>query len=133
VAGKTGTAVSNAAKNVASKVSTVVKSFTTAKPPRPEVLRVDVGQDRLVLPAVPKGALGTPVTTGRGLEYAIPPGTAELDPRVAYIRIMDPVTSGPYQYPNGYAVYMNQLGQTVNPLTGRTISPADPLSHIVFK
>jgi hypothetical protein len=46
---------------------------------------------------------------------------------------MDPVTSGKYQYPNGYAVYMNGQGQTVNPLTGRTITPSDPFSHIQLR
>ena len=43
---------------------------------------------------------------------------------------MDPVTTGKYQYPNGYAVYMNEGGQTVNPLTGQTISNSDPYAHI---
>ncbi len=43
---------------------------------------------------------------------------------------MGPVTSGPYQYPNGYVVYMNEVGQTVNPLTGQTISNSDPFAHI---
>ncbi len=83
------------------------------------------------LPGVPKGATGVPVTTGKGLYYEIPKGTAELDPRVAGVRIMDPVTSGPYQYPNGYAAYMNAEGQTVNPLTGKTVvGNADPYAHI---
>lgn len=69
----------------------------------------------LKLPGVPKGATGVPVQTGKGLEYTIPRGTPEIDPRVTGIRIMDPVTTGKYQYPNGYAVYMNEAGQTVNP------------------
>jgi hypothetical protein len=43
---------------------------------------------------------------------------------------MDPVTAGKYQYPQGYAVYMNEAGQTVNPLTGQTISPSDPFAHL---
>lgn len=43
---------------------------------------------------------------------------------------MDPVTSGKYQYPNGYVSYMNSGGQVVNPLTGRTLQPSDPLWHI---
>jgi hypothetical protein len=37
------------------------------------------------------------------------------------------------RYPNGYAVYMNQMRQTVNPFTGRTIGNADPWAHIPFK
>jgi len=89
---------------------------------------IDVGDVRL--PGVPRGAVGTPVQTGKGLEYAIPRGTAELDPRVVSVRIMDPVTTGKYQYPQGYAVYMNEAGQTVNPLTGQTIGPSDPFAHL---
>lgn len=82
------------------------------------------------LPGVPKGTVGVSVDTGKGLEYAIPRGTAEIDPRVTSVRIMDPVTTGKYQYPNGYAVYMNESGQTVNPLTGQTIGNSDPYAHI---
>jgi len=29
-----------------------------------------------------------------------------------------------------YVVYMNAAGQAVNPVTGRTIDPADPYWHI---
>ena len=65
-----------------------------------------------------------------GLECAIPRGTPELDSRVASIRVMDPVTSGKYQYPNGYISYMNGGGQAVNPLIGETLQPSDPLRHI---
>ncbi|MFK4728106.1 RHS repeat-associated core domain-containing protein [Agromyces mediolanus] len=92
----------------------------------PSVLRVG----DLKLAAVPKGAIGTPVKSGKGLEYMIAKGTPELADEVASIRIMNPVTSGKYQYPNGYAVYMNSSGQTINPLTGRTIGRSDPFAHI---
>jgi hypothetical protein len=95
-------------------------------PVTPRVIRAG----DLKLSGVPEGATGVPVQTGKGLEYAIPRGTPEIDPRVTGIRIMDPVTSGKYQYPNGYAVYMNYRGQTVNPLTGQTISNSDPYAHI---
>ena len=92
-----------------------------------EVVSVPGG---LKLPGVPKGASGVPVDTGKGLQYTIPRGTPELDPRVTGIRVMDPVTTGKYQYPNGYVAYMNEAGQTVNPLTGRTVLPSDPFAHI---
>jgi hypothetical protein len=92
----------------------------------PEIIQV--GERNL--PAVPKGAVGIPTETDRGLEYKIPPGTPELSERVASIRIMDPTTTGKYPYPNGYAAYMNSTGQTINPLTGETIADADPLAHI---
>ncbi|KPI21410.1 RHS repeat-associated core domain containing protein-containing protein [Actinobacteria bacterium OK074] len=82
-----------------------------------------------VLP-LPRGAAGTPVTTGKGWAYDIPAGTAGLDPRVAQVRVMDPVTTGKYQYPKGYVVYMNESGQSVNPLTGQTVGRADPYNHI---
>lgn len=71
-----------------------------------------------------------PVQTGKGSMYAIPRGTPETDPRVTGVRIMDPVTTGKYQYPNGYAVYMNKSGQTVNPLTGQVVANSDPYGHI---
>ncbi|MDR1386710.1 MAG: DUF6531 domain-containing protein [Propionibacteriaceae bacterium] len=82
------------------------------------------------LPGVPPGAVGTPTDNGQGLRYAIQPGTPGLDPRVSYIRIMEPTTTGKYPYPTGRATYMNEIGQTVNPLTGRTIPPTDPFAHI---
>ncbi|AVZ76213.1 type IV secretion protein Rhs [Streptomyces lunaelactis] len=79
---------------------------------------------------LPKGAAGTPVATGKGGAYDIPAGTKGLDPRVVQVRVMDPVTTGKYQYPNGYVVYMNKAGQSVNPLTGQTVGKADPYNHI---
>lgn len=96
----------------------------------PQVLRVG----DLKLSAVPRGAVGTRTTTGKGLEYAIPRGTAELSERVASVRIMDPVTTGKYVYPNGYAVYMNVQGQRVNPLTGQMIHDlSNPFAHIPLR
>lgn len=79
---------------------------------------------------LPEGAPGVPVDSGKGFAYDIPSGTEGLDPRVVQVRVMDPVTTGRYQYPNGYVVYMNKAGQSVNPLTGQTISRADPYNHI---
>jgi hypothetical protein len=49
------------------------------------------------------------------------------------VRVMDPVNTGKNQYPNGYVVYMNQAGQSVNPLTGQTVGKADPYSHIPLR
>ncbi|MFD6322039.1 hypothetical protein ACFWOL_03990 [Streptomyces sp. NPDC058442] len=65
-----------------------------------------------------------------GWAYDIPAGTKGLDHRVVQVRVMDPVTTGKYQYPNGYVVYMNKAGQSVNPLTGQTVSKANPYNHI---
>ncbi|WP_435208055.1 RHS repeat-associated core domain-containing protein [Micromonospora sp. bgisy143] len=79
---------------------------------------------------LPKGAAGTPVATGKGWVYDIPAGTKGLDPRVVQVRVMDPVTTGKHQYPKGYVVYMNKKGQSVNPLTGQTVSRADSYNHI---
>ena len=88
------------------------------------------GPGGIELPGVPEGTQGIVSESGRGVVYQIPEGTSGLDPRVTSLRVMDPVTAGKYQYPNGYIVYMNESGQTVNPLTGRTISNADPFAHI---
>jgi hypothetical protein len=85
-----------------------------------------------VLP-VPKGAEGpTPAESGNGFQFKGGSGGHGLDSRTTGVRIMDPVTSGPYQYPNGYASYFNESGQTVNPFTGRTIPNSDPFAHMPF-
>ncbi|WP_062073647.1 hypothetical protein [Arthrobacter sp. EpRS71] len=124
---KLGSVPAKAAAKEAVKEATEAAAIAAAKASQrmPGVLRVG----DVKLPGVPKGATATPVE-GNGLQYAIPRGTPEIDPRVTSIRIMDPVTSGKYQHPNGYAVYMNKTGQTVNPLTGDTISNAHPYAHI---
>ncbi|MGW0425851.1 polymorphic toxin-type HINT domain-containing protein [Streptomyces sp. NPDC002990] len=50
---------------------------------------------------------------------------------VRYVRVMDPVTSGPHPYPNGYINYLNELGQVVHPFTGAAnMAKADPYWHI---
>jgi hypothetical protein len=78
---------------------------------------------------VPEGAVGpSPVDTGKGFQFTGGSGGHGLDPRVTDVRIMDPVTTGKYTYPDGYVSYGNG-GQTVNPWTGRTISNADPWAH----
>ena len=93
-------------------------------PKTPKTIKAPDGTD---LPAVPDGATGTPSDTSKGLTYPLAPKTPGLDPRVTQIRIMDPTNL----YPDGYAVYMNQGGQTVNPRSGRTTSGnKDPWGHI---
>ena len=79
---------------------------------------------------LPEGASGVHSDNGKGYTYDIPAGTPGLDPRVTQVRIMDPVTSGKYQYPKGYVVYMNKAGQSVDPLTGRTIAKSSPYNHL---
>ncbi|OBF70983.1 hypothetical protein A5750_20935 [Mycobacterium sp. 852002-51613_SCH5001154] len=79
------------------------------------------------LPGVPAGESSTgPADSGKGWLFPIQPGQAGCDPRVTTIRVMEPTP----QYPNGYVVYMNGMGQTVNPFTGRTIPPSDDFAHI---
>jgi hypothetical protein len=72
-----------------------------------------------------EGATG-PAESGKGWIFKAQPGQAGIDPRVTSIRVMEPTD----QYPNGYVVYMNGMGQTVNPFTGRTIPPSDDFAHI---
>jgi RHS repeat-associated protein len=96
--------------------------------PRP--VRV-VGPGGVSLPGVPEGATGVPADTGKGITYQLKPGTEGIDPKVTQMRVMDPVTRGRYQYPNGYVVYMNNDGKTVNPLTGLGGLPnSSPWAHI---
>ncbi len=115
--------------------STTYKSPTSLKPnkaPKPQInmkpstLRVD-GTD---IPAVPRGVVGRLSENGKGLRYDIPEGTKGLHANVSEIRIMNPITTGKYTYPNGYAVYMNEGGRTINPLTGELISNSHAFAHI---
>ena len=52
-----------------------------------------------------------------------------LSSRATDVRLMDPVTTGKYQYPTGYGSYGNATGQTINPYTGQTLFKADPWWH----
>ncbi|MFF8679377.1 polymorphic toxin-type HINT domain-containing protein [Streptomyces sp. NPDC015237] len=51
---------------------------------------------------------------------------------VRYVRVMDPTTSGPHPYPNGYISYLNEAGQIINPITGKTVTKSDPYWHIAI-
>lgn len=83
---------------------------------------------------VPKGAKGPiPADSGKGFQFVGGSGGHGLNPKAVDLRIMDPVTKGPYKYPSGYGSYGNSGGQTVNPLTGRTIPKSDPMWHIPAK
>ena len=89
-----------------------------------------VGRSNGEVIRVPEGATGpTPTDNGLGFQFRGGSGGDPLDSRVAGVRIMDPVTSGKYLYPNGYVSYENGLGQTVNPFTGQTIAPSDSFWH----
>jgi RHS repeat-associated protein len=78
---------------------------------------------------IPTGSTNAgPVKTGRGFQFTGGSGGPGLDSKVAGVRIMDPTS----RYPNGYVVYMNKGGHTVDPFTGQQIPPANPLSHILL-
>ena len=80
---------------------------------------------------VPQGASGPiPATSGKGIQFTGGSGGHGLSPNTTDIRIMDPITSGKYQYPGGYGSYGNAAGQIVNPLSGQTIPKSDPWWHI---
>lgn len=71
-----------------------------------------------------------PVNTGKGVSYLDGAGGNGLDKRVTGVRLMDPTS----RYSNGYVVYMNKSGQTVNPLTGQTTrGKSDPWGHLPLK
>jgi hypothetical protein len=80
---------------------------------------------------IPLGAIG-PVApnAGTGMQFQGGAGGPSLNSRVTGFRFRDSSPNDPYQYPNGYGVYNNIQGQTVNPQTGRTIPGTDPLAHI---
>jgi hypothetical protein len=65
---------------------------------------------------VPEGANGPiPAEGGKGFQFTGGSSRDPLSPRVAGVRVMDPVTSGKYPYPNGF----NEGGQAVNPFKCR--------------
>ncbi|HET7474104.1 MAG TPA: hypothetical protein VFJ71_13325, partial [Candidatus Limnocylindrales bacterium] len=103
---------------------------TVVAPTRPTAPDFVVDTNGVAYP-VPQGASGPrPTRTGKGITFEGGAGGNGLDPRVDGVRIMDPRTSGKYQYPNGYVSYFNHYGQAVNPYTGSTLSRGDPWWHI---
>jgi RHS repeat-associated protein len=79
---------------------------------------------------VPQGATGPELTeSGKGFQFTGGSGGHGLDARTTDVRIMDPVTSGKYQYPDGYVSYSNRAGQAVNPFTGQTVPKSSPWWH----
>jgi hypothetical protein len=80
---------------------------------------------------IPQGAQGPYSTRGTGgIQYQGGSGGNGLDSRVTGFHYMPPGMSGPYSYPGGRGMYNNSSGQIVDPGTGRTIPPGDPMSHI---
>jgi len=82
---------------------------------------------------VPQGSGLVPVInrasaiTGQAFSGGVGGGSG-LAPNVTQLRIMNPTSL----YPGGYANYMNAAGQSVNPFTGQTLRPSDPLWHIPY-
>jgi RHS repeat-associated protein len=77
---------------------------------------------------VPPGSTGpTPVINPAGNQtgVAFTGGSGGANGQVSTMRIMDPVTSGKYQYPDGYIKYENANGQGVDPYSGKTGSKPD--------
>jgi len=81
---------------------------------------------------IPSGASGPLPTRGPGFQYTGGSGGAGLHPDASNVRIMDPTPPrGPSPgYPGGYVNYTNSRGQSVDPYTGRTLSPSDSMWHI---
>lgn len=79
------------------------------------------------LPPILRGTNPRSTNNGKGTTYDINPSDYGFDSRVVSMRVM----SSTSRYQNGYVVFMNKSGQTVNPLTGRTTAgKADPWGHI---
>jgi hypothetical protein len=82
---------------------------------------------------VPTGAIGPIVADNlKGTQFVGGGGGVKglagngLESRVSGVRVMDATA----QNPGGYYSYFNDLNQTVNPFTGETLAPSDPLWHI---
>jgi RHS repeat-associated protein len=122
----------NAMYGVSTSVSSPVQSSTQSSTNSPNFIGTENGE----LIPVPNGATGpTPVRSGAGFQYTGGSGGNGFDPRVTGVRIMDLTQPRPPSpgYPNGYVSYSNASGQTVNPYTGRTITPSDRWWHIELK
>ncbi|WP_093293075.1 polymorphic toxin-type HINT domain-containing protein [Thermoactinomyces sp. DSM 45892] len=78
------------------------------------------GPDFIVTPGgtavpIPKNGVNTGLSkNGKGTKYEHGSGGHDFDSRTTGVRIMDSTS----RYPNGYGVYMNKSGQTINPYTG---------------
>lgn len=78
---------------------------------------------------VPTGASGPfPADRGPGVIFEGGKGGPGMDPKVTGVRVME--ASGPHA--DRY-MYMNKMGQTVDPSTGRTVAPSDPAAHMPYK
>ena len=77
---------------------------------------------------IPTGAKGPHKTNTPGFQYIGGSGGKGLDAKTTAVRIMD---ANKNQGPR--AVYMNKMGQTVNPKTGRTVPKSDPAAHHYLK
>jgi RHS repeat-associated protein len=84
---------------------------------------------------IPEGAQGpTAVINNDGLQtgdaYVNGQGGPGLSNQTMSVRIMYPKTYGKgVLQPGGYAVYINGMGQKINPITGRTIPGGDIWAH----
>jgi hypothetical protein len=101
---------------------------------RPQTVQAPNPQGGIsTLPGVDPNAVGRLSDNGKGMIYPIKPGSGTLDPRVTQIRVVDPdspMAPDLPRYPDGYVVYMNNMGQTVNPYSGQTTKlKTDPMAH----
>lgn len=83
------------------------------------------------LPAVPRGAVGTPTRSGGGLIYPRP-ATPPLHRNVDSIRVMPARNQGRHPQARPYAVYQNRVGGAINPITGQSMPRRHPGRHIAF-
>ena len=76
---------------------------------------------------VPRGATGPFSTRASGMQFIGGSGGPGLDPRVTGVRFMDPNATQAAR-----AIYMNDVGQSVNPLNGRVVPKGDSSAHFYF-
>jgi RHS repeat-associated protein len=74
---------------------------------------------------VPNGAIGPAATRASGMQFTGGTGGFGMNSRVTGVRVMDATA-----HHGRRVVYMNRLEQTVNPLTGRTVSNSSPWAHL---
>jgi RHS repeat-associated protein len=79
---------------------------------------------------VPKGASGPSLTDSPGFQFNGGAGGNGLAPNVTDVRIMDANAQNPTGYVNYGSRQVNGGWQSVNPYTGKSISPSNPWWHI---
>ena len=97
-----------------------------------QYIRTQVGGESVRLPAAPQGVGGIPVKNGTGVRVPIQQPASPLHSSVAGVRFMPAKPNQIYPIVRPYAAYYNKAGQTISPLTGKTVKASNPWGHLQY-